>query len=134
MHIVLVGIVVIFYGVNSFYVKPKLSDKGGVFAFFMINYFNDVGAGVMIAAFANLLFLHNKGKCVVGVLFYLILTAYECVIWEVVRPFVLMLFNPFHKTPKFLWGDMLAYALGNVAVYCITSFLYRVIRNKKTLQ
>ncbi len=96
----------------------------------MINYFNDVGAGIMIPAFSCLLFTIHQKKCPTALTFYLLLAVIECVVWEVLRPYVLMVFNPFDKTPKFLWGDMIAYTIGTLVTYFIIIITYKIMNNE----
>ena len=130
VNIAIVAFIALFYLINTIYIKPQLNEAENWFSFFMINYFNDVGAGAFIASFSNILFILRKGKFPVALKFYLILSIIECIIWEFIRPFVLMVFNPFHKSPKFLWGDMIAYTAGTMFAYLIISIIYRGIKNE----
>ena len=125
IHLIIISFVSLSYLLNTIYIKPQLYENEDWFSFFMINYYNDVGAGVLIAAFSNLLFIHKQRRCLCSFKFYLFLSLIECIIWEFVRPFVLMLFNPFKKTPKFLWGDMIAYTIGTFIIYLITYIIFR---------
>lgn len=117
INLFIIFLVSLSYLFNTIYIKPQLNENDNWFFFFMINYFNDIGAGVMIAAFANLLFILKRKRCVLALKFYLFLSLLECIIWEFVRPFILIVFNPFNKSPKFLWGDMIAYTIGTLFVY-----------------
>lgn len=118
------------YLFNTIYIKPQLNENDNWISFFMTNYFNDIGAGVMIAAFANLLFILKKRSCVLALKFYLFLSLLECIIWEFVRPFILMVFNPLNKSPKFLWGDMIAYIVGTLIVYLIVYIAYKKLTHE----
>ena len=130
VNLAIISFIALLYLINTIYIKPQLTETENWYSFFMINYFNDVGAGVLIASYANLLFILKKRKFPLTLKFYLILSIVECIIWVVVRPFVLMVFNPFHKTPKFLWGDMIAYTVGTMITYLIISIIYRGIKNE----
>ena len=137
LMIVNIGIcflIVLLYLINTIYIKPRLNEDENWHSYFMINYFNDVGAGLFIASYSNILFIHSEGKFPSAFKFYLILSILECIIWEFIRPFVLILFNPFHKSPKFLWGDMVAYTVGTMMTCLIVTIIYKGIKNaaKKT--
>ena len=122
--------VVVFYCINSFFIKPKINENNSTLSYFMYNYFNDILAGNFIAVFANILIL-RRNMCFVKSYFYIILWAIVSIIWEFCRPFILYVFNPFNKSPKFLLGDLLAYAIGIFWVYIIIIFLkkLKVLKN-----
>ena len=126
----IISLVSLLYLLNTIYIKPKLNENEDWISFFMINYCNDVGAGIIIASFSNLLFILKKRRCINSLSFYLVLSLFECIIWEFVRPFILIIFNPFNKTPKFLWGDMIAYTAGILVVYLIVFIVYKEISNE----
>ena len=130
INLIIISLVSLLYLLNTSYIKPRLNENDDWISFFMINYCNDVGAGIMIAAFSNLLFILKKRRCIISLKFYLFLSLIESLIWEFVRPFVLMIFNPFNKYPKFLWGDMIAYTIGTLMVYLIISIIYRRMSNE----
>ena len=73
LNLMCVCIVAFSYAINSFFIKPLMVGSDGIVAFFFINYFNDLGAGVMIAAFANILFIFVRQKYVKHILFYILL-------------------------------------------------------------
>ncbi len=130
ISLLIISLVALSYLLNTIYIKPQLNEKSNWFSFFMINYFNDVGAGMMIAAFSNLLFIIKKRRYISSLKFYLFLALIECIIWEIIRPFILMIFNPFNKNPKFLWGDMIAYAIGTLIIYLIFSISFSRVNNE----
>ena len=118
------------YCLNSFLIKPYSTQESSFFCFFMHNFFNDIWAGCFIAIVPNLIAL-KKGMVFNNILFYVVLWLFESLVWEWGRPFVLHVFNPFNKLPKFLWGDFLAYALGTILVYTIVVLIVRFCGNKK---
>ena len=126
----IISLVSITYWINTIYIKPKLNEHEDWLSFFMVNYLNDLGAGIMIAAFSHLLFILTKRRYIISLRFYIFLAFVECIIWEFMRPFVLMIFNPFNKTPKFLWGDMLAYTIGTMIVYLLFLIIYKGMSNE----
>ncbi len=112
---VIIGIIFILYVINSFLIKPNINSDNLV-SFFMINFFNDFLASVLIAAFANILSL-RKNIIFNNFIFYMALWFTESIIWEFLRPLVLLLFNPFNKEPHFLWGDIVIYFLGTTFLF-----------------
>jgi hypothetical protein len=96
----------------------------------MHNFFNDIWAGCFISIVPNLIAL-KKNRIFNNLWFYVILWIFESIVWELGRPFVLYIFNPFHKTPKILWGDFFAYMLGTFIVYLVVMLIIKFCNRKK---
>ena len=100
-YILMFATTILAYCLNSYLIKPNINEFDSSINFFMHNYFNDIWAGIFIASLSNFLAI-RKNKCFNNFWFYFILWILESTTWEMLRPFVLMFFNPFNKTPKFL--------------------------------
>lgn len=127
-------LVIALYCLNSFLIKPSLSEGKGFFAYVMENYFNDFLCPLLICALLNVTALGIKKQLVVFWLVYLVLFAFSSFMWEYVRPYILLVFNPLHKTPHFLLGDILAYFLGYLSYFGFYICLYDKRENLKTLR
>ena len=123
-------VVTILYSVNSFIIKPLIIEDKGFIQYFMLNYFNDFWAGVIIAVIPNIL-LFKKGKVLISIVAYMVIWIVASLIWEFLRPFVLLLFNPFNKVAHFLWGDFVAYLVGTLITYVTIMIIIRHARCKK---
>ena len=108
----------IVYALNTFLIKPLIDTPTNFLEDVMVNYFNDFWAGVFMVAFANLIVL-RRNRYFYHVLFYIALFLFESVMWEVVRPFFLQVFNPFNRVPHFMWGDFVAYGLGTFIMFFV---------------
>lgn len=124
--LLLVVLTFITYGINSFIIKPKIGQPKNVLEYIMVNFFNDFWAGVFIVSIANVIAL-RKSCYFSDIVFYVCVFIFESIMWEVIRPYILYLFNPLNKTPHFLWGDFVAYGLGNFLVY----FFIRITTRKR---
>lgn len=131
MSLIFFILVFIFYFVNSNFIKPHITDNCSFFGYFMLNFFNDFWAGFFIATLCNFLFILTKNLYIKSPLFYLILWVVESFIWEIIRPFILKVFNPLDKTPKALWGDVIIYGVGTFTAYAIFSLLNRILKEDK---
>ncbi len=127
--IVIHFIIIILYFINTYKIKPILTNLESPIEFFMMNYFNDICAGSLISALSNLLFL-NYNRYFDHFRFYFVLWVMECIFWEVLRPYILLFYNPFNKTPKFLWNDFIAYAIGTILIYLLICI---IVRNRQNL-
>ena len=127
LHFLTVGVVLVLYIANSCYIKPMMDEKS-FFGFIMINFFNDMMAGVVVVSLANIISIIFKRRYIKHSLFYVVVCLFECLVWEVFRPYVLSVINPFHKNPKFLWGDCIAYAVGTLLAFMFICIVNR--RNK----
>ncbi len=112
-------IIIIAYFVNSFYVKTHIMVIDSCWEYFMINYFNDFWAGVFIVSLTNLLSILGKKKYVKHIVFYITLWIIESFVWELVRPYILIIINPFDKSPTALWGDVVVYGAGTFGMYAL---------------
>ena len=127
--IVFLSIAILYY-INSYCVKPQIVESDSVFNYFMVNYFNDLWAGIFIVFSANLIVLITQKKYIKSVIFYVCLWILESFIWEIARPYVLTIFNPFNKTPKFLWGDIVIYGIGTLLGYLLFKVFNFKLRKK----
>ena len=118
--IIVLGIIT--YCLNTFLIKPKINEKNSFFSYFICNFLNDIWAGSIIAAFANILVLF-RNSYFKSIVFYFIIWIIESVIWEFLRPAILSVFNPFNKVPKLLFGDFISYALGTLIVFMLLRLL-----------
>ena len=129
-NVILVSVIFL-YCLNSFFIKPNIKENASKFNYFMHNYFNDIWAGCFISIIANLLAL-KKGRIFNQVWFYVIIWFFESAVWEFLRPFILYLFNPLNKSPKFLWGDFLAYAFGTFFVFIMVALIIKKCEHERT--
>ena len=133
LALIILLFIAILYVVNSCYIKPLVAKSVSCFSYFMINYFNDFWAGVFIAISANLFVLVTRKQYLRNIIFYLGLWLFESLIWEVVRPYILSVFNPFSKNPKFLWGDVLVYGVGTILGYLLFKvFNFKLRKTEET--
>lgn len=115
--VVTVVVIALLYTINSIIIKPHCSEDDNWITYIMWNQFNDFLAGIAIctvADFFSLLILHKPFK---KIYLYLLLWLAASFMWEILRPYVLKIFNPFHKKPKAKWGDVVAYGLGVLFYY-----------------
>ena len=111
------------YTVNSYIIKPLLpANDTDVLTFFLNNYHNDLWAGTFICAFLNIISLLLLKKKVQNFAAYFALFVFCSVTWELLRPYILLVFNPLHKIPHALWGDVAAYGAGFI-IYGIAAKL-----------
>ena len=115
------------YIINSCCIKPQIVEINTFWQCCMVNYFNDFWAGIFIATFSNLMFILVKKRYIRNSIFYVALWIFVSLIWEVFRPFVLLVANPFNKTPKALWGDVVVYGMGILLFYIIITLLNSVL-------
>ncbi|MCI2069326.1 MAG: hypothetical protein LKJ88_07150 [Bacilli bacterium] len=131
INLVLIIVVLSLYSLNSFFIKPSLPEEKNFFEYVMENHFNDFLCPILICALLNVTALGVKKQLVVFWLIYLLLFIFSSFMWEYVRPYILQVFNPLHKTPHFLWGDILAYFLGYLSYYVFYICLYDKRKNLK---
>ncbi len=127
-------VIICFYIINSLFIKPSISIVDSWTDYFFINFFNDIWAGVFICVLLNLLLLHSKKRFAKNFFIYVFLWLTESIIWEIFRPYVLLIFNPFNKIPKALFGDVISYGLGTFFAYFFFIILNVFIRRKNGIK
>ncbi len=123
-------LIFILYLINSYYIKPLLLYSDSLFSYFMINYFNDFWAAIFIVFVANFIVLITRKQYINNIIFYVVLWLVESFIWEFVRPYILIIFNPLNKIPKFLWGDIVVYGVGVLIGYFVFIIFNFTLRKK----
>ena len=119
------------YLINSKIIKPNINEENSLLEYFMYNQFNDFLCPIVLCSLIGSITSILKKEIISSVIIYLIVFVISALVWEVLRPYILLVFNPFNKVAHFKFGDIVAYFLGYSAHYIYIVFRYRIKRSEK---
>ncbi|MCR5706276.1 MAG: hypothetical protein K6G48_05740 [Acholeplasmatales bacterium] len=117
--------IIILYSINTWAIKPHCDEDRSFIEYIICNQVNDFLCPIALISILNLLTTITSRRVITSIIFYLILFIVSSLVWELLRPYILKLYNPFDKTPHTRAGDFIAYFLGYLVAYLVVYIRYR---------